>query len=300
MSVDIRQLRAFLAAADELNFTRAARRLNVVQQSLSAAIVQLETAVGVRLFDRSTRAVALTAAGEAWLPHARAALAAVDRADAAARDLAAGRAGRLRVGLAATAALDLTPRLLRAYAERRPLVELVTEYHDFEDPSGGLLDGRTDVAIVRPPFTSDGLEFAVIAQEARYAVLAADDPLAGRAEIVFADIVDRAWLDIRSDPVWCDFWRVSERRAEPVRLGPLGRTLDDLLEAARAGRATGLVPASIAQAQRWPGLAFVPVRDIPPSSVAISWRRHHQPPTVRDFVTLASELGPERLVHGKG
>jgi DNA-binding transcriptional LysR family regulator len=76
----------------------------------------LETTLGVKLFERSTRTVALTEAGASWLPLAREALAAVDRADEAARDLAAGHTGRLRVGLAATAALDLTPSLLRAFA----------------------------------------------------------------------------------------------------------------------------------------------------------------------------------------
>jgi DNA-binding transcriptional LysR family regulator len=128
MSVEVRQLRYFVA--DELNFTRAAQQLNVVQQSLSTAIAQSETMLDIKLFERSTRTVALTDAGAAWLPYARQALATVDRADVAARDLAAGRAGRLRVGLASTAALDLTPKLLRAFTDRHPLVELVTEHFD--------------------------------------------------------------------------------------------------------------------------------------------------------------------------
>lgn len=294
MTVDVRQLRYFVALADELNFTRAAHRFGMVQQSLSAAIADLEAEIGVRLFDRSTRSVALTDAGEAWLPHARAALAAVDRADEAARDLAEGRVGRLRVGLAATAALELTPRLLRAFAQRHPLIKVITEHFDFDDPSGGLREGRTDVAIVRPPFTADGLGLHVIATEPRYAIMPADDPLATRQEITFAHIVDRAWLDIASDPVWCDFWRVNERRAKPPQLGPRGRTLDDLLEAARAGRGTGLVPASIAHAQLWPGLAFVPVGDIPPSSVAIAWRIDRQLTAVQDLVALAAELSTTR------
>jgi DNA-binding transcriptional LysR family regulator len=71
-----------------------------------------------------------------------------------------------------------------------------------------------------------------------------------------------------------------------------GRTLGDLLEAARAGRATGLVPSSIARAQPWPGLAFVEVADIPPSPIAIAWRSDHQPRAVRDIAALAAELSP--------
>lgn len=290
MRPDVRQYQYFLAVADELNFTRAAQRLHVVQQSLSTGIAQLEALLGIKLFERTTRSVALTDAGAAWLPYARDALAATDRAAKAAQDLAAGRTGRLRVGLAATAALDITPLLLRGFAERYPLVELGTEHFDFEDPSGGLRESRTDVAIVRPPFSDHGLQLRVIGTEARYAVMAADHPLADRPALDFADLAREPWMDVVTDPVWCDYWRVAELRSAPVTVGAICRTLDDLFEAARAGTALGLVPESVARAQSWPLLAFVEVRDIKPSTVAIAWRSDSHHATVRNFVELATEL----------
>ena len=291
MTVDVRQLRYFVVAAQELNFTRAAQRLNVVQQSLSAAIGQLEAQLGLKLFHRTTRTVALTEAGETWLPYAREALAAADRADDAARDLVAGRTGRLRIGLSATAALELTPRLLRAFADSHPLLELATEHFGFDDPTGGLRAAATDVAIVRPPFRSEGLDMVEVASEARYVILPTDHPLAGRESLVFADIEHEPWMDIPSDPLWCAFWRVNDQRTGPVTLGPGGRTLDDLLEAARAGRAVGLVPESIMRAQPWPGLAFVQVADIPPAPVAVAWRADAAKPAVLEFAALARRLG---------
>lgn len=290
MRPDVRQLQYFLALADELNFTRAAQQLHVVQQSLSTGIAQLEALLGIKLFERTTRSVALTDAGAAWLPYARDALAAADRAAEAAQDLAAGRTGRLHVGLAATAALDITPRLLRAFSERYPLVELGTEHFDFEDPSGGLRESRTDVAIVRPPFRDHGLQLRVIGAEARYAVMAADHPLADRPAVDFADLAHEPWMDVVTDPLWCDYWRVAERRSEPLTVGAICRTLDDLLEAARAGTALGLVPESVARAQSWSHLAFVEVRDIEPSTVAIAWRSDNRHATVRNFVELVTEL----------
>lgn len=290
MRPDVRQFQYFLGVAEELNFTRAAERLNVVQQSLSTAIAQLEALLNIKLFERTTRSVTLTDAGAAWLPYARDALAAADRAAEAAQDLAAGRTGRLHVGLAATAALDITPRLLRAFAERYPLVELGTQHFDFEDPSGGLHERRTDVAIVRPPFSDHGLELRVIGAEARYAVMAADHPLADRPALDFADLAREPWMDVVTDPVWCDFWRVAELRSEPLTVGAICRTLDDLLEAARAGTALGLVPESVVRAQSWPHLAFVEVRDISPSTVAIAWPSDSRRATVRKFVDLATEL----------
>ena len=134
MQTDIRQLRYFVAVAEELNFTRAAQRLNVVQQSLSSSIARLEAQLGFSLFERSSRAVALTERGSQWLPYAREVLAAADRAQLASRDLATGAAGTVRVGLAATAAVELTPALLRTFADRRPLVSGLTEHFDSRIP----------------------------------------------------------------------------------------------------------------------------------------------------------------------
>jgi DNA-binding transcriptional LysR family regulator len=288
--LEARQLRYFVTVAEELNFTRAAERLHMVQQSLSEAIAQLETAVGFRLFERTTRRVALTPAGRAWLPAACEGLDAVDRAVDAAYDLATGRAGRLRVGLAATGALDLTPRLLRAFRARYPGVEVGLSHFDFREPTGGLRTGATDVAVVRPPFHTDGLEVVVVAEEPRLVVLAGDHPLAGRAAVDFGELVDEPWMDIDTDPLWCAFWQVAEQRSAPVRLGARCRTLDDLFEAARAGIAVGLVPESTAQSQAWPSLAFVPVRDIAPSLVAVAWHADEADPVVGNFVDLATEI----------
>ncbi|SNQ51789.1 Transcriptional regulator, LysR family [Frankia canadensis] len=291
--VDLRLLDYFVAVAEELNFTRAARRLNVAQQSLSSAIARLETQVGFALFERSSRAVGLTEAGTRWLPHARDLLAAADQCARVARDIAAGVAATLRIGLAATAAVEITPRLLNAYARRYPDVQLVTTHHGFEDPTGGLVNRTSDVAIVRPPFTGlgpgSGLELLVVATEARFVALEAAHPLASRRSVTFDEIADLPWIDIvGSDPVWCGFWRASERRTRPPRIGARGRTLDDLLDAARSGQAVGLVPASIALAQRWPGLAFVEVTDLPGSDIALAWHSTGLPAPARDLVDLAA------------
>jgi DNA-binding transcriptional LysR family regulator len=291
MRFDLRQLRYFVAVAEELNFTRAADRLNVAQQSLSGAIARLESGIGVRLFDRSSRTVTLTEHGAQWLPYAREVLAAADRAQTTADSLAAGSAGTLRVGLAATAAVAFTPSLLGAFASRHPGVGVITKHYGLDDPVGGLRDRATDVAIVRPPFDSRGLDMIVVAAEPRYAAVPDAHPLARRPSVTFDDVAGEPWIEIVTpDPVWCAFWRVSDRRTAPPRFGARARTLDDLLEAARDGRATGLVPASIARSHKWPGLAFVEVSDIPDSEIAVAWDANSRSPLVRDFVGLAAGL----------
>jgi DNA-binding transcriptional LysR family regulator len=287
----LRHLRYFLTAAEELSFTRAASRLNVVQQSLSEGIAQLEHLLGLRLFERTTRPVRLTDAAIRWLPYAREALEAAERAQDAARHLRSGHTGRLRVGLAATAAFPLTPVLLEEFRTRHPQVALSTRHFNFGDPTGGLLTGETDVAIVRPPFTADGLELLVIASEPRYVALSDQHPLACRSGVTFKEIKDEPWIEVdEADPVWCGYWRLTALRTEPLRVGASGASLEDLLEAARTRQAIGVVAESVARAQPWPQLAFVKVTDIPASDVAVAWRAGQTPTPAREFITIAREL----------
>lgn len=290
-SFELRHLRYFLAVTEELNFTRAARKLNVVQQTLSEGIAQLEDMLGLRLFERATRPVRLTEAGTRWVPYARDALAAAEHAQAAARLLRSGHTVRLRVGLAATAAFPLTPVLLDSFRNRHPQVALSTRHFDFGDPAGGLLTGQADVAIVRPPFTGDGLELLVIASEPRYVALPDQHPLASRAAVSFADIEHEPWIGIsESDPVWCDFWQLAALRSRPLQVGASGQSLEDLLEAARTRQAVGVVAESVARAQPWPKLTFVKVTDIPPSDVAVAWRAGEASSPVSAFIAIAREL----------
>lgn len=280
----------FLAAAEELNFTRAARRLHVVPQALSTAIAQLEDILGVRLFDRTPRRVALTESGTAYLGLAREAVAAVDAATLAARDAGRGLTGRLRVGLAATGALALTPRLLRAFARRYPQVVLEVRHFDFTDPSGGMWSDESDVALVRPPFRADGLALEPIDAEPRHAVLPADHPLSGTGPLAFAQLTAEPWMDVPTDPQWCHFWSGADYRSGPVPRGAVCLSQDDLFEAARAHRAIGLVPASVARAQAWPGLAFAEVPGIAPSVVSVALPGNGSNPRAENFARMAKEV----------
>jgi DNA-binding transcriptional LysR family regulator len=302
---ELRHLRYFLAVAEELSFTRAARKLNVVQQTLSEGIAQLENMLGLRLFERTTRPVQLTDPAARWLPYAREALEAAERARDAARQLRARHTARLRVGLAATAAFPLTPALLETFRDRHPQIALSTRHFDFGDPTGGLLNGQTDIAIVRPPFTADGLELLVIASEPRYVALSDQHPLARQANVSFKEIADEPWIEVNeSDPVWCAFWRLTALRKEPPRVGASGRGLEDLLEAARTRQAIGVVPECVARSQPWPQLTFAKVTDIPPSDVAVAWRAGETSPPVSEFITIAQELaagwiGGSPAFHGR-
>src|SRR3954470_2141373 len=149
--LDSRLLRAFVAVAEELSFTRAAQRLHLTQQALSTQIRQLETRVGDRLLDRTTRSVGLTEAGERLLPHARAVLAALDTGLGELESTRRAGQMTLRVGLATTGVIPLVGETLRRFAEEQPGVHLTVSNHGMTDPSAGLRDGNVDVGFVRPP-----------------------------------------------------------------------------------------------------------------------------------------------------
>src|SRR5262245_57801841 len=124
---ELRHLRYFVAVAEELNFSRAARRLRMAQPPLSVAIKQLEAELGTELFRRSSREVALIEAGNALLPRARPTLAAAEAAVAATKRAAAGELGSLRIGFSWSARFETLPALGQAFRLERPDVELLTE-----------------------------------------------------------------------------------------------------------------------------------------------------------------------------
>jgi DNA-binding transcriptional LysR family regulator len=290
--VELRHLRAFAAVAEELNFTRAAERLHLAQQALSAQVRQLEELLGVRLFSRTTRKVELTAAGQALLERVPALLDGIDGALEAATLAGRGETGELGVGLLATAPLDFTPRLLRAFAEARPGVALSVRNYPFDDPSGGLRDRRTDVALVWMPFTTDGLVCEPLFADPRMAVLAADHPLADRAELDARDLVDEpiVWVD-DMDPVARDFWTLADHRAgEAPRIGARVTGFEDLFAAVRAGRAVAACPSSVVGGLPFADVVVRSVRDLEPAQVAVCRRADDENPAADAFVRTALAL----------
>ncbi|MDT7607288.1 MAG: hypothetical protein QOG96_1791 [Pseudonocardiales bacterium] len=184
--------------AEELSFTRAAQRLYAVQSTVSAAIRSLETELRTTLFDRSTRRVALSAAGAVFLPEAKAALEAVQRARAVLQEATEGLRGTIRIGtLSSIWELDL-PTLLGAFHRRYPLVDI----HVTVSVSGssGLADdvrhGRLDVALLGLPESElTGLRTTVLDSRPFVALLPADHHLAGRREVTLADLAGEQFVD---------------------------------------------------------------------------------------------------------
>lgn len=201
--MDFRQLRGFVAVADDLHFGRAARRLGILPSALGRHVRLLEEHLGAKLLQRTTRHVALTADGAVFLAEARLLL---DQADGiVTRFRARGRSQTsiLKVGVIDTAAAGLAPVMLRDLQRRNPAVVVQL----FEDKTIRLLprilSGRLDLAIVRPPAQSDArLDWLFLFHESAVVAVPARHRLAGRNRIRVEDLVDVPLIlpDRRSRP----------------------------------------------------------------------------------------------------
>jgi DNA-binding transcriptional LysR family regulator len=257
---DLRQLRYFVAVAEESSYTRAAERLTMSQQSLSQQITLLERMLGVKLLDRDTRGTGLTAVGALFLPEARAVLARAEEAVDVVARAARGEIGGLCLAFLATTTNYLLPPVVRAVRERLPELRLTTEEATIAPLVEGLFKGRYDVAFSRPPLV-DGLEARTLVSEPVCAVLPEGHPLAGRSELTLDELAGERWvLTPRSSwEPWHQAFDASFRTAE--------FTPDVVQRDASVRGLLGLVAAGVgvtrlarsASSLRRTGVVFVPL-----------------------------------------
>jgi DNA-binding transcriptional LysR family regulator len=295
VDLDARLLRAFVTVAEELNFSRAAERLELAQQGLSAQVRQLETRLGAKVFVRTTRRVTLTPAGKALLPHARAALAAIDAGIDAVRQVDADSSGELAVAGLADAG-PLGEAILERFARQRP--DIAVSIRDTTPPQQLLDEGigpPLAVAFVRPPFRGvNRLATITLLSEPRLIALPADHPLAGEEAVAPGDLMSEPWGWVgSSDRVAEIYWLLEEHRhGRTAKLRGRPASYVALLEAVTAGEMIGLCPASVADrlGPSHPGVRFVAVEDIDPSHVALAWRPAGETPDIRELGEIAREL----------
>ncbi len=194
--MELRQLEYLVAVTDEANFTRAAERLLVSQPGISAQVRRLERELGQELLDRSGRSVRPTAVGEAMLPYARAALAAVDGARLAVSELTGLLRGSASLGTVTSHNVDL-PGILAAFHRRHPLVEITLSEAGTDQLIAKLLAGQLDAAIISiGSATPAGLAPHLITEQPIVAAVSHAHELADRDVIALADIRDQPLISL--------------------------------------------------------------------------------------------------------
>jgi DNA-binding transcriptional LysR family regulator len=272
--VRLQQLRYVVAVADERHFTHAAARLHVSQPALSTQVRALEEELGAALFDRTRGDVALTAAGEAFLPWARQALADLEAGRADVRELAGRRRGRLALGATPSLTTGLLPAVLARLHARYPGIELRLHEAGSPDLVDQLVAGLLDLALVILPTAVAGVQTIALAHEELVLAVPPDHPLAARAAVAVSDleglplVVFREGYDLRART-----YAICQAAGFAPALALEGGEMDGVL----AGLGPTVVPVSALR----PELPLVAVRFAgvaPTRTVGLAERTHRPRP----------------------
>jgi DNA-binding transcriptional LysR family regulator len=216
--MEIQTLRYVVTLAEELHFGRAAERHFISAQPFGQHIKRLEREVGTRLFERTSRRVRLTAAGELFVERARAVLAQIALLQEAAED-ARSDDRVLRVGVLGFGAADHWPDLRTVVEMQQPCLTLAFHDLDLMDQYDALRRGEVDVAVIQYVGDLDGLDFEPVFSSPRVAVVPASSPLADASLLTAADLGDHRWLGVASHEPLLRSWAGSPdaSTAAPVR-----------------------------------------------------------------------------------
>jgi DNA-binding transcriptional LysR family regulator len=288
MDAHLRDLRYFVAVAEELSFTRAAQRLFISQPALSKQIRQLEESLRVTLFERDRRTVTLTAPGQALLPAARELLGSWDAAQRAVSETAAAEAAVLTVGLSTSVGRGLLPAVRTHFQERRPGWRLKMRQINWDDATAGLAAGEVDLAFVWLPIPrQDAFNIHVVAREPRWVAFRDDHWLAGHDQVDFAELLDEPFLALpASAGPLRDYWlALNHRDDHSVTVGATVSNADETFTAIEEGSGIVLLAAGNAAIYQRPGILTIPVTGLPPCQLAVAWNTGDHRPVIRDFIS---------------
>jgi DNA-binding transcriptional LysR family regulator len=284
MSVELRHVRCFLSVARHLHFSRAAEELGIAPPALTRQIQEAERLLGVRLFQRTRRSVVLTAAGEAYLSEATSALEHLARGAERAALAERGELGRIVIGYVASAVYSgVLQATVRGFRERYPGVEIGISEIVMREAGALLVDGRIDIAYVRPPVDHPPeVEARTVHRDAFIVALPADSPLCASASIAPAQL--RGMSFVVPEQASGTFEIGRRGRFAPNVVGQPG-SLSAVLAHVSLGGDVAIVPRSLAACMTVPGVEFREVAGRPVvSEVAMVYRRFEKAAAVRAYL----------------
>lgn len=293
MNIELRQLRYFVAVAEELHFGRAALRLHMTQPPLSQTIQSLEAALGTPLFYRTQRSVSMTPAGSAMLPEARRILLHAAALPDFAHRAAAGESGRLSLAFVSTADYSVLPPFLREFREHYPHVQIDLREATSDVQLEDLIQGRIDVGLLIPPLPDKAkatLNYAPVLSETL--VLAAPKglkALRGKSAVALKTMSDMPLIIFprRIAPAFHDAILACFHDAGLTpRIGQEAIQMQTIVGLVSAGMGIALVPQSVSNLNR-PGVEYKPLTGKTPLvETGLAWRRDNTSPVLRAFLEL--------------
>ncbi|MEV4753704.1 LysR substrate-binding domain-containing protein [Micromonospora sp. NPDC049559] len=300
MDVHLRDLRYFVAVAEELSFTRAAsERLFISQPALSKQIRQLEISLRTMLFERGPRTVALTPAGAALLPYARQLVESWEETRRAVAGAAATQDATLTVGFQTRIGRGLIPAVTARMERTLPGWRLRFRQIPWTDPTAGLAGGEVDVAIAWLPVPANGLSWKVVTEEERWVALPVGHRLAGWSVVPFAELADEPFIALPAAAgALREHWLGTAHRRTPARVAATAETAEETFEEVASGLGVVLLSAGNADIYRRDDVVARPVSGLPPSELAVVWRTADTRAAVRVFVDACCRCGAAARTDG--
>ncbi|AHY46343.1 Transcriptional regulator [Rubrobacter radiotolerans] len=292
--MDLRRLRYFVVVAEEQNFSRAAERLHMAQPPLSEQIKRLETSLGVRLFDRSSRGAELTEAGELLLVEARRLLVQAEQTAEVVRRVGEGEVGRLTLGFVPSASNSVLPPVLSCFRRRYPDVQLYLQEMNPDWLVAGLHEGRIDVSFFYLPFRDAALRHRPVSREPLAVALPETHPLADEAEVDLCDLAEEPFVlpaRYRMPGLYGQVTGACRRAGfEPRAVQKEVWLMQTVVALVAGGVGVALVPATIRNLTRT-GVVYRSIKGFSPTvEMGVVWRREERSAVVRSFLGVVSEV----------
>ncbi|VBQ19874.1 LysR family transcriptional regulator [Burkholderia pseudomallei] len=286
--LELRHVRAFLCVARHLHFARAADELDIAPPALTRLVQDAERLLGVRLFHRTRRSVALSAAGAAYLGEAQAALAHLARGRERAALAERGEIGRIELGYVSSAAYaGVLQRTVGAFRDAHPRIRVDVREVPVSEVAARLDAGTLDAAYVRPPLPlPDGVSTHTVHRDVFVVAVHGQSPLAARASIRPAALAGERFVVPEQALGTLEVAR--RGRFEPIVDARPGALVAVLAHVSVSG-GVAIVPKALVGCVSLPGVAYRPIEGKPiASEVAVAYRRHEKAPAVRAFVRQAA------------
>ncbi|WP_109593621.1 LysR family transcriptional regulator [Actinoplanes xinjiangensis] len=299
--MELQQMRYVVAVAQTNSFTRAAERCLVVQSALSHQIARLERELGTRLFERTSRRVRLTLAGQAFLPVAQQCLDAAERAVAEVAAAVGEVRGRLTVGLIPTVAAVDIPSALHAFHQKHPQVRIGLRVGSSEQLIEQVKAGAIDLAFLGLPVTirPEGVASRQLAEDRLVAVVAPDHPLAAETEIELARLATEAFVDLPAGTAGRAQSDLAFAAAGVHRQVAFEVTTVDILMLRLIRQNLAVALLASMYTPHLTGVVTVDVRDAPTRIEHLVWNRSSLAPAARAFLTelalSVDDAGPQPL-----
>jgi DNA-binding transcriptional LysR family regulator len=291
--MELRHLRYFTAVARELNFRRAAEILHIAQPPLSMQIKALENELGVQLFDRSSRAVTLTAAGSRFLVDAQRILAEAQQAQADVKKAARGIIGRLNIGFMLSTAHNLLGSAVKKFKHDFPEVELNLLDLTNSAQIKALEEGRLDIAFTRSKISKPDLQTEILTEEPMMLMVPSTDSLAKKERLAWKDLEGKSIITLPPDQAlgfYDNF--LAKCQAAKVSIMTTQYANDLHTEMWLVSIGMGVAPTSLTPSQvRRPNISFCQLpSDLPKVQTAMSWRKLKHSPATANFIDIIRQL----------